>query len=375
VDRWTRARSWFPVTEELAYLNHAGVAPISTRVEEALTRYAVEATRRGALNYARFYDAEIERVRERAALLLGAHADEVAFVKNTTEGLGIVAAGLGWKRGDQVVICDLEYPSNVYPWWQLSSRGVETLMLRARDGALPLDRLDEALRHPRTRLLSISSVEFGSGARNDLEEIGRLCRERGVLFCVDAIQSLGCFPIDVERCAIDFLSADGHKWLLSVEGCGLFYCARRALDLLTPRVIGWRSVSENWNFDEYHLQLQAGSGRFEEGTTNTAGIFGLGAAIDLLLEVGIEDIGQRVLALTDRLVGGLRGQGASVLSPRSEGRASGIVSFTLPDQAPAATARRLVSHGVFVVARRGGVRASPHFYNSEEEIDRLLAIL
>jgi selenocysteine lyase/cysteine desulfurase len=196
-----------------------------------------------------------------------------------------------------------------------------------------------------------------------------------VLFCVDAIQSLGCFPIDVERCGIDFLSADGHKWLLSVEGCGLFYCARRALDLLTPRVVGWRSVSENRNFDEYHLQLQAGAGRFEEGTTNTAGIFGLGAAIDLLLEVGIEDIGQRVLALTDRLVEGLRGRGASVRSPRSEGHASGIVSFTLPDQAPDATARRLVSHGVFVVARRGGVRASPHFYNSEEEIDRLLAIL
>jgi cysteine desulfurase/selenocysteine lyase len=375
VDRWTRARSWFPVTEELAYLNHAGVAPISTRVESALQRYAREATRRGALHYARFYDAEIERVRERAALLLGAHAHEIAFVKNTTEGLGIVAAGLDWKRGDQVVVCDLEYPSNVYPWWHLRDRGVETLMLRTRGGSLSLDRLEEALQHPRTRLLSISSVEFGSGARNDLEAIGRLCRDRGVLFCVDAIQSLGCFPLDVERCGIDFLSADGHKWLLSVEGCGVFYCARRALDRITPTTVGWRSVAENWNFDEYHLRLQPGAGRFEEGTTNTPGIFGLGAAIDLLLEVGIEDVGRRVLALTDRLVRGLHEREARVLSPRGEGRASGIVSFAVPGEAPEETTRRLVERGVFVVARRGGVRASPHFYNSEEEIDRLVGAL
>jgi len=375
VDRWSRARSWFPVTDGMAYLNHAGVAPISTRVEEALGRYAAEATRRGARHYARFYDTEVERVRTRVALLLGAHADEIAFVKNTTEGLGIVACGLDWKRGDQVVVCDLEYPSNVYPWWHLRSKGVETMMLRTRDGHLPLERLEEALRLPRTRLLSISSVEFGSGARNDLEAIGRLCRERGVLFCVDAIQSLGCFPIDVERCGIDFLSADGHKWLLSVEGCGLFYCARRALGLLTPRVVGWRSVAENWNFDEYHFQLQPGAGRFEEGTTNTPGIFGLGAAIDLLLEVGVEDIGERVLALTDRLVRGLLERNARVLSPRSDGRASGIVSFTLPDEPVEESTRRLVERGVFVVARRGGVRASPHFYNSEEEIDRLLGAL
>jgi selenocysteine lyase/cysteine desulfurase len=371
--RWTRARSFFPVTRELAYLNHAGVAPISTRVEEALMRYAAEATRRGALDYERFYQAEVERVRGRAALLLGARSDEIAFVKNTTEGLGIVANGLAWNRGDQVVICDLEYPSNVYPWWSLSSRGVETVMLRARDGALPLEMVDEALRAPRARLLSISSVEFGSGARNNLEALGRLCRERGVLFCVDAIQSLGCFPIDVERCGIDFLSADGHKWLLSVEGCGVFFCSRRVLELLTPRLVGWRSVTDNMNFDTYHMDLQPGAGRFEEGTPNSAGIFGLGAAIDLLLEVGVEAIGERVLKLTEDLVRGLAERGARVLSPRADGLASGIVSFTVPGEPPERTARRLIEKRVFVVARRGGVRASPHFYNSEDEIDQLLA--
>jgi selenocysteine lyase/cysteine desulfurase len=375
VDRWTRARSWFPVTEELAYFNHAGVAPISTRVEDAIARYAAEATRRGALNYARFYDAEIERVRVRAALLLGAHADEVAFVKNTTEGLGIVATGLDWKRGDQVVVCDLEYPSNVYPWWQLGGQGVETLMLRARDGYLPLDRLDEALRHPRTRLLSISSVEFGSGARNDLAALGALCRERGVLFCVDAIQSLGCLPLDVQACGIDFLAADGHKWLLSVEGCGIFYCAARVRDQLTPRVVGWRSVENNLDFDRYHFDLQGSAGRFEEGTPNTCGIFALGAAIDLLLELGIDAIGRRVLELTDLLVDGLRERGARVLSPRGEGLSSGIVSFLSGDEPAAETVSRLRMAGVFTAARGGGVRASPHFYNDADDLDLLLTTI
>jgi len=372
---WERTRSLFPVTEEVVYFNNAGVGPISSRVDEALRRYADEATRMGAFHYPRFFDAEIERVRARAALLLNASADEIAFVKNTTEGLGIVAAGLTWQRGDQVLSCDLEYPSNVYPWWSLRERGVETVMLRGRDGRLPLAVVEEALRNPRVRLLALSSVEFGSGARNDLEALGGLCRERGVLFCVDAIQSVGCFPIDVEKCGIDFLAADGHKWMLSVEGCGIFFCSKRVQDLVTPRIVGWRSVQNNRDFDTYHTDLQPSAGRFEEGTPNTPGIFALGAAIDLLLELDVAAIGERVLALTDRLVDGLRTRGAEIKSPREPGEASGIVSFAIPGQSPAKTVRKLFAEKIFVIERRGGVRASPHFYNSEDEIDRLLTAL
>jgi cysteine desulfurase/selenocysteine lyase len=375
VTNWARTRSFFPVTRELAYLNHAGVAPISTRVEEALERYTAEATRRGALRYARTFDREVERVRTRAATLLGGRPEEIAFVKNTTEGLGLVAAGIDWRRGDRVVTCDLEFPSNVYPWWQLARLGVETVLLGGVQGRLPLDLVEESLRDPRVRLLSLSSVEFGSGFRNDLEAIGRLCRERGVIFCVDAIQSLGCFPLDVERCSIDFLAADGHKWLLSLEGCGLFFCARRSLDLVTPRVVGWRSVANNTDFDSYHMELQPSAGRFEEGTPNTAGIYALGAAIDLLLEIGIDAIAQRVLELTAMLVRGLAERGAEILSPRGEGEASGIVAFRLPGEDPPETLRRLEAAGVFAAARRGAVRASPHFYNDRGDIDRLLEAL
>jgi selenocysteine lyase/cysteine desulfurase len=372
---FARLRGLFPVTRSLAYLNHAGVAPISTRVVEALRRFAAEASERGAFDYAQAFDAEVERVRGRAALLVGALPDEIAFVKNTTEGLGLVAAGLDWQAGDQVVTCDLEYPSNVYPWWSLRERGVETVMLRGRDGALPLEQVEAALASPQVRLLALSSVEYASGARNDLAALGALCRDRGVLFCVDAIQSLGCLPLDAGACGIDFLAADGHKWLLGPEGCGIFYCARHALERVRPRVVGWRSVVENWDYDRYHLQLQPGAGRFEEGTPNTAGIFGLGAAIDLLLEIGPGAIAERVLALTDRLAAGLRERGARVLSPRAEGRASGIVSFEVPGEPAERTVARLRRAGVFVVARRGGVRASPHCYNDESDLERLLAAL
>jgi len=375
VTNWASTRRYFPVTRHLAYLNHAGVAPISTRVTEALARYAKESVERGAFDYAHVFDREVERVRGVAADLMGSRRDEIAFVKNTTEGIGIVAAGLDWKPGDRVVTCDLEYPSNVYPWWHLRSLGVETVMLESRDGLLPLEAVEDALHDPSVRLLALSSVEFGTGARNDLEAIGEICRSRGVLFCVDAIQSLGCLPLDVKRAHVDFLAADGHKWLLSVEGCGIFFCARRSLELLRPQVVGWRSVTDNLDFDSYHMELQPGAGRFEEGTPNTPGIFALGAGIDLLLEIGIDAIAARVLELTDHLVDGLRDRGARLLSPRGPAEGSGIVAFRLEDEPPKATVERLRRAGVFTVARRGAVRASPHFYNDERDLDRLLEAL
>jgi selenocysteine lyase/cysteine desulfurase len=368
-----RARSFFPVAQDWIYLDHAGVAPISTRVSEALRHYSDLASHRGAVRYAEYVE-EIERVRGRAAALIGARADEIAFVKNTTEGLGIVACGLDWQRGDLVLTCDLEYPSNVTPWCSLAPRGVDTVILPAQHGQLPLKRLDEALRNPRVRLLALSSVEFGSGARNDLRGIGRLCRDRGVLFCVDAIQSLGYLPIDVEADSIDFLAADGHKWLLSVEGCAIFFCSRSLLERITPRIIGWRNVADPSDFDRYQTDLRPDARRFEEGSPNTPGIYALGAAIDLLLELGVVEIGERVLSLTERLANGLPARGAELLSPRGDA-ASGIVSFRMPGEHPSLTVERLRSRRIHCAMRRGAVRASPHFYIDAAEIDALLEAL
>lgn len=368
---WARTRSYFPVSRELIYLNHAGVAPISTRAAEAMARYAAEATQRGAFRYDEFYDAEVERVRGRAATLLGASPNEIAFVKNTTEGLGLVAQGLDWRPGDRILSCDLEYPSNVYPWWALRDRGVETVLLPGRDGRLPLETVEAALASPEVRLLALSSVEFGSGARNDLAALGALCRERGVLFCVDGIQSLGVLPMDMSTLGVDFLAADGHKWLCSVEGCGIFYCAAALQDQLKPRIIGWRNVADNHDFDTYQTELQPTAVRYEEGSPNTPGIFALGAAIDLILELGVEAIAERVLGLTETLVEGLHEAGATVVSPRGA-EASGIVAFRWGEEPARHTVARLRAKQMCLAARRGCARASPHFYNDESEIEALI---
>jgi selenocysteine lyase/cysteine desulfurase len=358
---WERTRSYFPVTQ-LRLPEPRGVALISTCVAEGrpLQRRGHPARRRLRAQHRR-------RGRARSAPPVARwRRREIAFAKNTSEGSLSPPACLAARRPR--VTCDSS-TSNVPQDFQSARR--QTVMLRSRDGRLPLESVEEALGHPRTRLLSLSSVEFGNVARNDLPALGRLCRERGVLFCVDAIQSLGCFPLDVAESHVDFLAADGHKWLLSVEGCGLFFCRRALLEGLTPRVVGWRSVTNNLDFDRYHLELSR-AGRFEEGTPNTPGIFALGAAIDLLLELGVEAVGQRVLELTDGLCEGLAARGAEIASPRGPGEASGIVAFRLPDEAPGRTAARLRAAGVFVVERRGCVRASPHFYNSPEDLERLL---
>ncbi|MBI2368739.1 MAG: aminotransferase class V-fold PLP-dependent enzyme [Deltaproteobacteria bacterium] len=316
-----RYRAEFPVTRELIYFNHAGVAPLSRRVAEALVAFQADYVRFGALHSAR-WDEQVEACRGRFARLIGAQPEEVAFVKNTSEGLSHVALGLPWKAGDNVIISDLEFPANVYPWLGLEGQGVEVRWLRAREGRLLVDDLAR-LMDGHTRLVALSSVEFSNGFRVDLEAVGQLCQRRGCYFLVDAIQSLGALPLDVEACGIDFLAADGHKWLLSVEGLGGFYCSRRVADAVAPRSLGWKSVVDPRDFDTYHFKLQPHAGKFEGGSLNVLGIYALGAALALLEEVGMERIAARVLGLTDRLIEGLRGRGYEIVTPLGPGERSG----------------------------------------------------
>jgi selenocysteine lyase/cysteine desulfurase len=362
---WERARSFFPVSDELVYLDHARVGPLSTRALEALSRYAQQVSRRGGLDYERSVRSETERVRGRAARLLGAAVDEVSFIGDTAEGLARVANGLAWRRGDRIVACELEPASTLEVFRNLHrERGVEFLVLAARDGTLPPDAARRAFESPRARLLVVSSVAPGTGARSDLAALGALCRERGVLFCVDASHSVGCLPLDTASRDLDFAVAPGHKWLLSAEGCGLFYCARRVADLLDPVRAGLPPSA----------RCAAGAQRFD-APPNPAGIFALGAAIDLLLEYGIESIAERVLSLSARLADALEASGADLVSPSAPGTNSGIVAFTVPNQAPARTVARLRRRGIVVSESAGAVRASPHFYNTEREIDALIAAL
>lgn len=359
----------FPVTENLIYLNHAGVAPLPRRVAEAMIAWTNEAMGWGSYHYSGWL-AAYEAVRREAARLIGASRDEIAIVKNTSEGIAAVAMGLDWRAGDKIVVFAEEFPANYLPWKRLERRGVRLVELSIFD---PLERLDEACRG--ARLLAVSFVQYLSGYRAAVEAIGEICRRRDCLFLLDAIQGLGALPLDVERARVDVLAADGHKWLLGPEGCGILYVRKAVQDQIEPAEFGWTNVANYQDFGNRDLTLRCDAGRYECGTLNTPGCFGLRAAIELLLEAGIAGIAEAVLSLGDQIAEGVRRKGYELACARTPAVASGIVSFRKPGVESPEVVRELKNQGIVLAARQGWIRASPHFYISPEQIERFIAAL
>lgn len=369
---WTALRSEFPVTHRWAFFDHAAVAPLTLRAQRALGEWAADLAENGLVNE-RQWVRRVEEVRGLAARLLNADPLDVAFVKNTSEGIGLVAEGFPWQAGDNVVIAEEEYPANVYPWLNLAGRGVEVRRVASRGSRIEPDDLRAAM-DGRTRLVSLSFVEYASGFRNDLDAVGGLCRERGALFFVDAIQGLGVFPVDARRTPIDFLAADGHKWLLGPEGAGLFYVRRELIDRLRPVGVGWNSVVGARDFSRIDFTLKPHAGRYESGSHNVAGITALGASLGLLLEAGVPAVEARVLELTDYLCAAAARAGLTVYSSRKANDRSGIVSLAVAGNL-GEVVRGARQRGLVINRRAGRLRVSPHCYNTTEEIDRLVEFL
>jgi len=366
-------RALFPITRNYNFQNNAAVAPISKPAAEAMRRY-IDHTCQYATLKSGFY-RHAEHVRTMAANLINARPEEITFIKNTTEGIGWVANGLNWNTGDNVIGTNVEFPANVYPWMGLELQGVEFRMVQEEGGRVPVERIVEAI-DKRTRAISISAVQYASGYRADLVTLGKICKKEGILFCVDAIQSLGVFPVDVEAMHIDFLSADGHKWLCGPEGCGIFYCNRSLIGHLRPIISGWMGMVDAMDFGAYKYQFVDTACKFDTGSYNLAGIYGLGASIELLTDIGIENIAAHVLRLTDRLVNGLQNKGYRVISSRRIGEASGIVAFTSEVHDHEQICEHLEKeHRVVIGHREGRLRASPHIYNTLDEIDQLIELL
>ncbi len=365
-------RKEFPVTDKYIYLDHAGVAPVSLRVKKAIETFLSESTEGGAFHYPRWAQQIVE-ARRASARLINAEPNDIALVKSTAHGLSIVAEGLDWKPGDNVLVYEKEFPSNLYPWLNLRRRGVDVRFIPSREGRILLADID-ALVNDRTRLLAVSSVQFTNGFRIDLQKTGDLCKDRGIFFCVDAIQSLGVIPMDVKKFGIDFLSADAHKWLLGPEGIGIFYCRPGLAERLAPPLIGWKSVRNEFAFETIDLQLKTDALRFEEGSSNVMGILGLGAAVGLLLEVGIEKIEEKVLGLGDVIIKEAESRGHSLLSSKDRTERGGHVTFTGYFH-PMKAKEALLKKDIMVNVRGGGLRVSPHFYNSEDDLKRFFAAL
>jgi selenocysteine lyase/cysteine desulfurase len=366
-------RDLFPVTSNLVYMNCAAVGPLSVPAAEAMMAMATDQREYGALHW-RDWLAEYVRLREAAARLIGATPAEIALLKNTSEGLSFVAQGLRWRAGDNVVTTDLEFPSNSTPWRNLDRRGVEVRVVRSREGAYGPDDV-EALIDGRTRLVTVSSVAFHNGFAADLDAIGEICARRGVLFCVDAIQSVGVLPMDVRRSKIDFLAADGHKWMCGPEGAAIFYVNSEKLGELDVLEHGWMNVERRGKFIDCSDELLPDGRRFEAGSLNTTGIYGLRASIELLLETGIETISEYVVSLAGRLAERLEGIGWRVASPRPI--RSAIVGAIPPGVEPTLLRwhRLLEENGVVCAPREGMLRFSPHLYNDDAEVDKVIDIL
>lgn len=364
-----RVRAEFPIVERGAYLNHAAVCPIPRRSQRWMERVIEESLTLDRDGWA----GRAQLVRELGARLINARPDQIAFIKNTSEGLSLAANGIDWRSGDNAIVHDNDFPSVVFPWQNLADHGVETRRVAARAGRVLVDDIADAI-DARTRAVAISTVQFKTGFRVDLAAIGQLCRDHDLLFVVDGIQSLGALALDVQACGADVVAADAHKWLLGPQGIGLFYCSDRALARLKVRTVGWLSIREPFNFD-YRLDLLPDARRFEPGSDNSIGICGLGGTLELLHEIGIDAIEARVLALTDLLCDELTRKGYRVVSPRDDRERSGIVIFVGDRQPTAALFERLTAARVTVSVRGGGIRVSPHCYNSEGEIGQLIDAL
>lgn len=359
----------FPIRGNLLWLHHAGIAPLSPPAARAMREFATEAEDWASFHYPAWLDA-YEGLRASAARLIGASPREIAIVKNTSEGIATVQLGLEWKPGDRVVAFREEFPANYYPWKRLEEQGVQVSWLSIYD---PLEAIEKAA--VGAKLLAISQVNYLTGYRVDLETIGSICKKNGVFFLVDAIQGLGVFPVDAEAQHIDALAADGHKWLMGPEGCGILYVRRSRQDEVRPAEFGWTNVAGYNDYGSRDMTLRDDAGRYECGTLNTIGVFGLRAAIDFVLETGVPFIRERVLALTEQLARGLASRGLELARPWTPDTASGIVSFRSREEPPERIVGRLRAANIVAAVRQGWVRLAPHFYQTAEDMDRVLRAL
>lgn len=364
----------FPQAEGLIYLNHAGVAPWPARTRDAVVAFARENVTYGAGRYYLFSEKE-NRLRCQVRELINApSADDIALLKNTSEALSVVATGIRWNRGDNVVTSAEEFPSNWIPWDAQKIHGVSLRQVDIR-GAPSEQALIDAC-DDRTRLLSISSVQFSSGIRLDLELLGKFCRTNNILFCVDAIQSIGAHDIDVQKIRADFVMADGHKWMLGPEGIALFYCHESVREQLNLYQYGWHMTTTPDDFDIRSWQPSKTARRFEPGSNNLLGVYALSASLSLVEDLGMAyiepELEARVTYLVQRLA---QHERVRLITPARPERRAGIVAFQVSGTEQQALQKRLLENGVICALRGGAIRFSPHYYNSMAQLDKSLDIL
>ena len=364
----------FPLKDDIIYLNHAAVAPWPTRTAAAVRRFAEENVSTGAMNYPVWVKKENELRRQLQILINAPSPDNIALLKNTSEALSVVACGIDWQSGDNVVSTDQEFPSNRIVWQAQKKYGVEFREVNINTADPEQILISACDKH--TRFLSVSSVQFGSGYKLNLARLGEFCRTHNILFCVDAIQSIGAHVLDVQKIQADFVMADAHKWMLCPEGIALFYCNEQSREQLTLQQYGWHMVEDYTNYDAKDWTMAASARRFECGSPNMLGIHALSASLSLIEEVGMEIIEHKIRQNVAYLMENLElNPRIRLLTPRDAARHAGIVTFIIDGVDMAQLHRRLQENYIICAHRMGGIRFSPHFYTGQEKIHKALDIL
>ncbi len=365
-----KARALFPHTAQgKIYLNHAGTSPLSTRVVDAMTKYLHE---RSAGKLETYFDdlPMVAEVRSFIQRLINAESpDRIALVPNTSDAINIVADGIDWKSGDRILLNDLEFPANVWPYLNLKQLGVELDVIISPDGRITLDQIEKAIT-PRTRLVALSAVQFLSGYRADVAAIGTMCRQKRIVFAVDGIQAVGAVKVDVQAMKIDALAAGGQKWQMSPHGTGFLYLTEELQSQIHQKNLGWLSVKDPWDFSNYTQPLDATARRYEGGSLIMPSLWGMHAGLGMILEFGMEAIEAQLLGLTQILIDGFRNiDGVTLYSSTEPGERAGIVTIKLPANVdPKAVFKKLLARNITTGLRSGLIRYSPHFYCSPEEM-------
>tara|TARA_R110002074_G_scaffold228259_2_gene399811 strand:+ start:8826 stop:9971 length:1146 start_codon:yes stop_codon:yes gene_type:complete len=366
--------SEFNLDNDVIYLNHAAVAPWPCRTELAVNAFCRENVTIGSKKYANWLKVETHLKKQLATLINAESVDEIALVKNTSEALSFVAYGLDWKAGDNIVTSDEEFPSNMIPWESLANQGVTVKKTALKGLSDPTDALIQQI-DQRTRLLTISSVQYASGLRVDLERLGQACKKNNVLFCIDAIQSIGAFPFDVQKYQADFVMADGHKWMLGPEGLAVFYCRLQALDKLKLTQFGWHMVEDMGNYDTPLWSTAKSARRFECGSPNMLSIHALSASIGLLLETGMDNVAANVIARGQYVIDKVKQNDSLTLLTNPDKNGNNIIVFKSSNDDTDKLFDYLTTHNVVCAKRGGGIRFSPHFYTPTDVIDRAFKLI
>lgn len=363
-------RNLFPYLERgIIYFNHASTGPVSVLVKQRLTDLLEEKSKDKIDDYSSFLKVADE-TKELLSKLINCPVDRLAFVDNTSNGLNILAQSIDWKTGDRILLNDIEFPANVYPFLNLKRFGVEVDFVKSKNGIVTAEQIIESVK-PETRLISVSFVQFLSGYKIDLEKIGSFCRENNIIFSVDGIQGIGAVNIDVQKSKIDFLSCGTQKWLFGAQGLAFIYVDEKFQKKMIPANVGWLSVNDAWNLLDYKLDLKTSANVFQGGTLNAFAIYAFNTSLKMFKDFGFNNIQPEVLSNTKYFINKLKGIGLNcVLSDCSDNELAGIV--TIKPENPEKVFEKLTAKKIFCSIREGLVRFSPHFYNTNQEIDRVV---